>query len=54
MLSMFWVETTEGGVDRDGELSARGLGQAPEQGDREDLFFSGREAVFGEGLVFSS
>ncbi|XGB41738.1 MAG: hypothetical protein LVS60_16065 [Nodosilinea sp. LVE1205-7] len=37
-----------GGVDRDGELSARGLGQAPEQGNGEDRFFSGREAVFGE------
>ncbi|XGB41749.1 MAG: hypothetical protein LVS60_16130 [Nodosilinea sp. LVE1205-7] len=37
-----------GGVDRDGELPARGLGQAPEQGNGEDRFFSGREAVFGE------
>lgn len=42
-MTAFWVEAIEGGVDRHGELPTRGLGQAPEQGDREDRFFSGRE-----------
>ena len=49
--AVFGVEATEGGVDRDGELPTGGTGEAPQEGDREDLFFASGEAVFGDGVA---
>ena len=49
--AVFGVEATEGGVDRDGELPTGGTGEAPQEGDRKDLFFPSGEAVFGNGVA---
>jgi len=49
--AVFGVEATEGGVDRDGELPTGGACEAPQESDREDLFFASGEAVFGDGVT---
>ena len=52
-MAMFRVEATEGGIDRDRELSPGNTGKAPQKRDREELLFTRREALDGEGLTVS-
>ncbi len=51
--AMAGVEAAERSIDRNGEVAVADAGQCPQEGDCQELFFSGREAMFGDGLTCS-